>query len=121
MDQYGKVEELERLRDRPSVDLAPAVATATAPPLVSVEKVDSIAVTVQELASGAGGLNRRQATLENRCVCACEREVAWCALGRTRRMTSVVHTRVRLPDIDLCIFLYMFRASTTNVLNNRLL
>lgn len=64
----GKIEELERLRDRPPADLVPAAAAAP-PPLLSVDKLESVAAAVKELASGAGGLSRRQATLENRCVC----------------------------------------------------
>lgn len=78
----GKLEELERLRGRPSTDLAPAATTS--PPLVSAEKVEGIAATVQELASGAGGLSRRQAALENRCfmcsayICVCK----VCSKGR---------------------------------------
>lgn len=78
---HEKLEELERLRDRPPAELVPSAATAT--PLVSVEKVESIAATVQELASGAGGLGRRQATLENRCVRVCV-----CARARARARPS---------------------------------
>lgn len=66
----GKIEGLERSRseaDRAAAEVS-AAATAAARPLVSAEKVESIAEAVQKLVSGARAMGRRQATLENRCA-----------------------------------------------------
>lgn len=64
----GNLKELEHLSDRPSsAELAPTAVAVT--PSVSVEKVESIARTVQELTSGAELALKRQGTFENRCAC----------------------------------------------------
>ncbi len=65
----GKIEGLERSRSeagRAAAAASAAAAAAAARPLVSAEKVESIAEDVQKLVSGAGAMGRRQATLENR-------------------------------------------------------
>ena len=76
---YGKLEDFERFRSRSTAAAAAAAAAAAdlepaanaARPLVSAEKVESIEETVQKLLAGAGAMGRRQAALEDRCVCLC--------------------------------------------------